>query len=100
MSSLRGFNSDKKLTDIINRINAIKAILESPVLPSGSATEAKQDDMISELAGINFSNGNIDNKITTGSDFTLSQAQQVLTYGEVTSGAGAGELHQIGRAHV
>jgi hypothetical protein len=52
MSSLRGFNSDKKLTDIINRINAIKALLENPTTPSGSATEAKQDDIIAELQDI------------------------------------------------
>jgi len=95
MSSLRGFNSDKRLTDILNKINAIKVILESPVLPSGSATEAKQNDMIVELEAINTGVGSIDDKITTGSDFTLSQAQQVLVYGEVTSGAGAGELHPI-----
>ena len=61
----------------------------------GGATEAKQDDIISELAGINFITGNIDNKITTGNDTTLSQAQQVLVYGEVTSGPGTGELHPI-----
>lgn len=34
-------------------------------------------------------------KITKGSDLTLSEAQQVLMYGEVTSGPGTGELHPI-----
>jgi hypothetical protein len=61
----------------------------------GGATEAKQDDIIAELAGVNFSTGNIDNKITTGNDTTLSSCQQVLIYGEVTSGPGTGELHPI-----
>jgi hypothetical protein len=80
MSSLRGFNNDKKLTDIINRINAIKAILESPVLPSGSATEAKQDDMIVELEAINTGVGSIDDKITKGDSGTIG-LQSVLLYG-------------------
>jgi hypothetical protein len=61
----------------------------------GGATEAKQDDIIIQLAGIDISNGNIDNKISNGNDFTLSTAQQVLVYGEVTSGPGTGELHPI-----
>ena len=52
----------------------------------GGATEAKQDDIISELAGINFSNGNIDNKISNGNDATLTDAQQVLVYGRDSSG--------------
>ena len=102
MSSLRGFNNDKKLTDILNKINAIRVILESPVLPSGSATEAKQDDIIAELVDIkddtvpiNAQTASIDSKITSGADTTLSQAQQVLIYGEVTSGPGTGELHPI-----
>lgn len=92
MSSLRGFNSDKKLTDIINRINAIKAILEAPVLPSGGATEAKQDDIIAELVDIkddtvpiNAQTFSIDSKITQGDDSTITGGsgglQQVLLYG-------------------
>ena len=102
MSSLRGFNNDKKLTDILNKINAIRVILESPTTPSGSATEAKQDDIIAELVDIkddtvpiNAQTASIDSKITSGADTTLSQAQQVLIYGEVTSGPGTGELHPI-----
>lgn len=48
-----------------------------------------------ELFAINTSCGSIDDKITTGADTTLSQAQQVLTYGEVTAGPGTGELHPL-----
>jgi hypothetical protein len=85
MSSLRGFNNDKKLTDILNKINAIRVILESPVLPSGSATEAKQDDMIVELEAINTGVGSIDDKITKGDSGTITGGtgglQSVLLYG-------------------
>ena len=52
------------------------------------ATEDKQDDIITELKSI-------DGKMSQGNDFTLSEAQQVLVYGEVTSGPGTGELHPI-----
>lgn len=61
----------------------------------GRATEAKQDDMITELKDIDSTTKSIDGKISKGNDFTLSQAQQVLVYGEVTSGPGTGELHPI-----
>lgn len=68
----------------------------------GNATEAKQDDIISELQDIysetvpiNAQTSSIDSKISNGNDFTLSTAQQVLVYGEVTSGPGSGELHPI-----
>ena len=37
----------------------------------------------------------INDKITVGNDTTLSEAQQVLIYGEVVNGGGAGELHPI-----
>jgi len=77
-------------------------VLVSESSLTGGATEAKQDDIITdlgniktELFAINTSTGSIDDKITTGNDFTLSQAQQVLVYGEVTSGPGTGELHPI-----
>ena len=53
----------------------------NPPLPAGAATEAT-------LSAIN-------NKITSGAETTLTAAQQVLCYGEVTSGPGTGELHPI-----
>lgn len=91
---------------------------------TGGATEAKQDDMITELNSIDTNTGivsgavvagemrvnistddvglatestlsSVDGKISRGNDFTLSEAQQVLVYGEVTSGPGTGELHPI-----
>jgi len=37
----------------------------------------------------------LNSKITQGNDLTLTEAQQVLVYGEVTAGAGAGELHPL-----
>ena len=61
----------------------------------GRATEAKQDDMITELKDIDTNTKAINGKISKGNDFTLSEAQQVLVYGEVTSGPGTGELHPI-----
>ena len=84
--NLMGFNTDKIFRNF-------KMLSESSL--TGAATEAKQDLMITELEAINTSVGSIDDKITTGADTTLSQAQQVLVYGEVTSGPGTGELHPI-----
>jgi hypothetical protein len=57
-------------------------------LPSNASTDTLQ------LAG-NSSLASIDGKITSGNDSTLLTAQQVLTYGEVTSGPGTGELHPL-----
>lgn len=82
-------NNKKELIEINSKLQDLNTISE------GNATEAKQDTMITELAGINFSNGNIDNKISNGNDFTLSTAQQVLVYGEVQGGPQDGELHPI-----
>lgn len=76
---------------------------------TGLATEAKQDTQITELQIIAADTTNtaantlstavdvsgINGKITSGNDTTLSAAQQVLVYGEVTSGPGTGELHPI-----
>lgn len=71
------------------------------------STEAKQDTLLSywetdvtnnikgDIDSINVNTASVDAKISKGNDFTLSQAQQVLAYGEVTSGVGAGELHPI-----
>ncbi len=68
----------------------------------GLATETKQDTMITDLGDIlnetipiNAQTFSIDSKITSGNDFTLTEAQQVLVYGEVQSGPGTGELHPI-----
>ncbi len=68
----------------------------------GLATETKQDTVITELQNIvsdtvpiNAQTFSIDNKMSKGNDFTLAEAQQVLVYGEVTSGPGTGELHPI-----
>jgi hypothetical protein len=68
----------------------------------GLATETKQDTAITELQNIvsdtvpiNAQTFSIDSKISKGNDFTLAEAQQVLVYGEVTSGPGTGELHPI-----
>lgn len=62
---------------------------------AGRATEAKQDDMITDLNSIDTELSTLNSKITKGNDLTLSEAQQVLVYGEVTSGPGTGELHPI-----
>ncbi len=65
-------------------------------------TEANLEGVIDELELILDQNtvtasntSSINNKISKGNDFTLSQAQQVLVYGEVTTGPQAGELHPI-----
>ena len=57
-------------------------------LPANASTDTLQ------LAG-NSSLSSIDGKITSGNDTTLSSAQQVLVYGEVTAGPGTGELHPL-----
>ena len=46
----------------------------APAPPTGGATEAKQDDMITQLTDIN-------GKMTVGADDTLTQSLQVLAYG-------------------
>jgi len=56
--------------------------------PTGLATEATLLTVAGDTASL-------DTKITSGNDFTLAEAQQVLVYGEVTSGPGTGELHPI-----
>ena len=50
MSSLRGFNGEKRQTDILNQL--IKIDSKTGVLPTGGASEAKQDTMITELQDI------------------------------------------------
>ena len=94
--SLLGFNSG---TGIQRNLNLVTQAEADGV---GLATEAKQDTQITELQIIAADTTNtaantfsIDSKITTGNDLTLTEAQQVLVYGEVTSGPGAGELHPI-----
>ena len=42
-----------------------------------------------------ISTASLDSKITQGAEQTLTEAQQVLCYGEVTSGPESGELHPI-----
>jgi hypothetical protein len=54
-----------------------------------------QTDIKSGIGEVATHTNSIDGKITSGSDTTLAAAQQVLCYGEVTSGPGVGELHPI-----
>ena len=61
----------------------------------GDATAANQALQLAQAEANAISVNNIDNKITQGADTTLTTAQQVLIYGEVTSGPGIGELHPI-----
>ena len=49
----------------------------------------------STLSNMDSTLSNLDTKITSGAETTLTTAQQVLIYGEVTNGAGAGELHPL-----
>ena len=103
-------------------LEAIETAVES--IDAKVSTEAKQDDMITDLNSIDTNTGivsgavvagqmrvsvatdeiglatestlsSLDAKISKGNDFTLAEAQQCLVYGEVTSGPGAGELHPI-----
>ena len=62
---------------------------------TGGATEAMQQLQLDQETVIATNTTSIDNKITKGNDLTLTEAQQVLTYGEVTAGPGSGELHPI-----
>ena len=61
----------------------------------GDATAANQATQILVATDINIAVTSLDSKITKGNDTTLNEAQQVLCYGEVTSGPGTGELHPI-----
>lgn len=97
----RHINVHKQNTETSNQhLSSIDTGINS--IDTKVSTEAKQNDMITELVDIkndtvpiNAQTFSIDSKISKGSDFTLVEAQQVLTYGEVTSGVGAGELHPI-----
>ena len=62
---------------------------------TSDATAANQALQLAQAVANATSVNNIDNKITQGADTTLASAQQVLIYGEVTSGPGIGELHPI-----
>ena len=62
---------------------------------TSDATAANQALQLAQAVANATSVNNIDNKITQGADTTLAAAQQVLCYGEVTSGPGIGELHPI-----
>ena len=71
-------------------------------LPSGASTSLLQGSQLTQetftalrTAEISISTASLDSKITSGADTTLATAQQVLIYGEVTSGPGTGELHPI-----
>jgi hypothetical protein len=61
----------------------------------GDATAANQILQLDQETVTASNTSSIDGKITKGNDLTLSEAQQVLVYGEVTSGPGTGELHPI-----
>jgi hypothetical protein len=62
---------------------------------TGDATAANQVLQLDQETVTASNTTSIDNKITKGNDLTLVEAQQVLVYGEVTSGPGTGELHPI-----
>jgi len=55
----------------------------------------KDADANTILTSINDVLVDVNDKITIGNDQTLSEAQQVLIYGEVVNGSGSGELHPI-----
>lgn len=85
-ANLLGFDD----TSICRNLNLIS---ESSL--TGGATEAMQVLQLDQETVIATNSSSIDNKISKGNDFTLSEAQQVLIYGEVTSGPQTGELHPI-----
>lgn len=62
---------------------------------TSDATAANQALQLAQAEANAISVANIDGKITSGAETTLAAAQQVLCYGEVTSGPGSGELHPI-----
>jgi hypothetical protein len=55
-------------------------------LAPGAATEATLGNIDAATSNTEISVNNIDTKITSGADFSLSSAQQVLTYGRDASG--------------
>jgi len=80
MSSLRGFNGEKRQTDIINQL--IKIDSKTGVLPTGGASEAKQDTIIA-----NQTNGTQESKCM-GIDTATSLQHQLKV-------ASDGALHII-----
>jgi hypothetical protein len=75
-------NDDQGKASVLN-VNADKYLLVSDVISNDN-----------QVKMINFLN-DINDKITKGNDITLTEAQQVLIYGEVTSGTDQGKLHPI-----
>tara|TARA_R100000655_G_scaffold23914_1_gene47982 strand:- start:1955 stop:3001 length:1047 start_codon:yes stop_codon:yes gene_type:complete len=69
MSSLRGFNGEKRQTDILNQL--IKIDSKTGTLPTGGASEAKQDIIIA-----NQTNGTQESKAMGSEDGTTSGTQK------------------------
>jgi hypothetical protein len=61
----------------------------------GDASAANQTLQLAQETIIAGDTTSLNSKITSGNDLTLTSAQQVLIYGEVTSGPETGELHPI-----
>ena len=68
-------------TEIIKNTQATLLSTNQQILVDTTTIVATQDDILNELVGIGESTGNI----TKGVDATLTEAQQVLTYGRNTS---------------
>lgn len=81
MSSLRGFNGEKRQTDIINQL--IKIDSKTGVLPTGGASEAKQDTIIA-----NQTNGTQESKCMGITGAGLQQQLKVESDGSSIIGGG------------
>ena len=75
--------------------NATVLMTTDPVASGINRLQVTDEPVNSTLSNMDFTLANLDGKITSGADTTLATAQQVLTYGEVTAGPGAGELHPL-----
>lgn len=99
---LDGSNDHVRITGL-NSVGANKGVgvedTDGGILGAGKVVVADPTsaDGSRQLLRLNAKNELLINnsKITQGADQTLSSAQQVLVYGEVTSGAGIGDLHPI-----
>jgi len=90
-----GFNTYQSNEFPAKNIERVLILETAPTISGGDATAANQVLQLDQETVTASNTSSIDGKITKGNDFTLSEAQQVLVYGEVTSGPGTGELHPI-----
>jgi len=83
-------------TDANNKLDLMS--LESTqlnVLSNVVSTRTNTSDTAINTLGISIDTTNLNSKISSGNDNTLSDAQQVLLYGRTSGGGGGNNLHSV-----